>query len=146
MFTYKLLSACISHGLSRGSSIRLLSSSSNTMDKKRTEHIILTAEKSRDPLVLDAKIVSIKKLSPTVKGYTLQIINGNVTNNSFKAGQWVDFFIPDSEVDMIGGFSMCGPPSRLERDSFLDLAVKFSKWPPGIISLKTINKDINISS
>lgn len=36
----------------RGSSIRLLSSSSNTMDKKRTEHIILTAEKSRDPLVL----------------------------------------------------------------------------------------------
>ena len=36
----------------RGSSIRILSSSSNTMDKKRTEHIILTAEKSRDPLVL----------------------------------------------------------------------------------------------
>ena len=47
---------------------------------------------------------------------------------------------------MIGGFSMCGPPSRLERESLLDLAVKFSKWPPGIISLKTINKDINISS
>lgn len=39
-------------------------------------------------IILDAKIVSIKKLSPTVKGYTLQIINGNVTNNSFKAGQW----------------------------------------------------------
>ena len=42
----------------------------------------------------------------------------------------MDFFIPDSEVDMIGGFSMCGPPSRLERDSLLDLAVKFSTWPP----------------
>ena len=31
---------------------------------------------------------------------------------------------------MIGGFSMCGPPFRLERESLLDLAVKFSNWPP----------------
>ena len=31
---------------------------------------------------------------------------------------------------MVGGFSMWGPPSTLENDSMLDLAVKYSNWPP----------------
>ena len=31
---------------------------------------------------------------------------------------------------MVGGFSMCTPPSRLEKQSILDLAVKYSEWPP----------------
>ena len=48
--------------------------------------------------------------------------------STFKAGQWVDFFIPN--VEMIGGFSMCSPPSDLEDEKSLSLAVKYSEWPP----------------
>ena len=42
--------------------------------------------------ILDAKIVEITNLSPTVKGYKLAVKDGNDT--TFMAGQWVDFFIP----------------------------------------------------
>ena len=48
--------------------------------------------------------------------------------STFKAGQWVDFFIPN--VEMIGGFSMCSAPSDLENEKSLCLAVKYSEWPP----------------
>ena len=66
-------------------------------------------------------------MSPTVKGFTLQI---DQENSKFKAGQWIDLFIPG--VEMVGGFSMCGPPSRLEQENILDLAVKSSNWPPAL--------------
>ena len=42
--------------------------------------------------ILDAKIIEITNLSPTVKGYKLAVKDGN--DITFKAGQWVDFFIP----------------------------------------------------
>ena len=29
-----------------------------------------------------------------------------------------------------GGFSMCSSPSRMEKENILDLAVKYSDWPP----------------
>ena len=38
--------------------------------------------------LLDAKIVSINDLSPTVKGYTLKVTDGYGACHSFKAGQW----------------------------------------------------------
>jgi hypothetical protein len=46
----------------------------------------------------------------------------------FRAGQWVDFFIPGMEK--VGGFSMWSSPSKLEEELKLDLAIKFSTWPP----------------
>ena len=46
----------------------------------------------------------------------------------FRAGQWVDFFIPG--VEKVGGFSMWSPPSKLENESKLELAIKASTWPP----------------
>ena len=33
-------------------------------------------------------------------------------------------------METVGGFSMCCPPSTLERNSMLELAVKQSEWPP----------------
>ena len=80
------------------------------MDGKRPEHLQLTATQMRDPSVLgrfdllktlcnshdilpssiyclDAKIVEITNLSPTVKGFKLSVKDGN--DNTFKAGQWV---------------------------------------------------------
>lgn len=47
---------------------------------------------------------------------------------SFKAGQWVDFFIPG--VEKVGGFSMCSSPALLQREGVLELAVKYAKHPP----------------
>jgi hypothetical protein len=46
----------------------------------------------------------------------------------FRAGQWVDFFIPG--LAKVGGFSMWSPPVKLEEDSELELAIKRSTWPP----------------
>ena len=95
--------------------------------QNRAEHLVLTALQSRDPDILSAQIVDIQQLSPTVKGYTLKV-SKNETDPTYRAGQWLDLFIPN--VDMVGGFSMWGSPSRLEKEHVLDLAVKFSEWPP----------------
>lgn len=43
---------------------------------------------------------------------------------TFRAGQWVDFIIPDT--DMVGGYSICSAPGC----SPLELAVKYSTHPP----------------
>lgn len=47
---------------------------------------------------------------------------------SFKAGQWVDMFIPG--VETVGGFSMCSSPGLLQREGVIELAVKYTKHPP----------------
>ena len=47
---------------------------------------------------------------------------------SFKAGQWVDFFIPG--VNHVRGFSMCSEPAKFEKRGQMDLSIKFSTWPP----------------
>ena len=92
----------------------------------RAEHLVLTALQSRDPDILSAQIVEIQHLSPTVKSFTLKVPTKKLS--SYRPGQWIDLFIPS--VDMVGGFSMYGPPSRLEKEQILDLAVKYSEWPP----------------
>ena len=73
---------------------------------------------------IDAKITGISNLSSTVKGYKLEVPKPS----TFKAGQWIDLFIPG--VEMVGGFSMCSSPSELEKSNALSLAVKYSEWPP----------------
>ena len=93
----------------------------------RPEHLQLTAAQKREPDVFDAEISCIEQLSPTIKGFTLQLIT-QTDNSSFKAGQWVDFFIPG--VDKVGGYSMCSKPSNFEKEGTLDLAVKYSTWAP----------------
>ena len=57
----------------------------------------------QDPGAVAAKVVSITNLSPTVKGLTLKVAEGEA-KPSFKAGQWLDFFIPGEAT--VGGFSM----------------------------------------
>lgn len=47
---------------------------------------------------------------------------------SFKAGQWVDMFIPG--VETVGGFSMCSSPGLLQREGVIELAIKYTKHPP----------------
>jgi len=98
-------------------------------DDVRKEHVDLTANQTRDGSTISASIQEIKQLSPTIKGFTLKKSPGS-GNPMFKAGQWVDFFIPG--LDKIGGFSMCSAPDQLAKENTLDLAIKFSTWPPAL--------------
>ena len=95
---------------------------------KRPEHVELTSEQKRQNDMYDANIVRIQNLSPTIKGFTLQIKSTSNEMPTFMAGQWVDFFIPG--LDKIGGYSMCSEPSLFEKEGELELAVKFSSWAP----------------
>jgi len=101
MLSQKLLSSLFRHQ-SKKTKNHFTINIAQLMDGKRPEHLQLTAAQMRDPSVLDAKIIEITNLSPTVKGYKLAVKDGNDT--TFKAGQWVDFFIPTVGI-VLGFFS-----------------------------------------
>lgn len=106
--------------------IRTISNSTTCRKmEERVDHLDLTKLHFRDPLITEAEVVSIKQLSPDIKGLTLKV---EKNDSGFKAGQWMDFFMPG--VDTVGGFSMCSAPELLTRCNLVDLAVKFSTWPP----------------
>ncbi|XP_072029812.1 oxidoreductase NAD-binding domain-containing protein 1-like isoform X2 [Amphiura filiformis] len=90
-----------------------------------SEHLERTAHNFRQPGVSEAVVTSIQDVSPSVKQLTLQVNNPHF---SFKAGQWVDFFIPGIEV--FTGFSMCSAPHKLKQHGILELAVQVTDYPP----------------
>jgi len=95
------------------------------MQKKgHEEH---TINSSRLPGVLDASISQIRSVSPTIKTLTLSIDKKTI-HQTFKAGQWVDFFIPG--IEQVGGFSMWNGPDSFAKSGELELAVKRSSWAP----------------
>ncbi|CAL1263200.1 unnamed protein product [Larinioides sclopetarius] len=47
---------------------------------------------------------------------------------SFKAGQWVDFYVPG--IQEVTGYSMTSPPNEAKEKGILELAVKYGKFPP----------------
>lgn len=104
--------------------------SDKNVDLPKGEHLQRTKEQFRQDKFLGATISDIQILSPTVKGLTLDVVDGPSDSKelTFKAGQWVDFIIPG--IEKVGGYSMCSPPIKLENESKLDLAVKSSTWPP----------------
>ncbi|XP_066972681.1 oxidoreductase NAD-binding domain-containing protein 1-like isoform X2 [Macrobrachium rosenbergii] len=89
------------------------------------KHLQFTAKHSRLPVIAKAVVTDVRLESPSVRGVTLQIDNPQF---NFKAGQWVDMFIPGMET--VGGFSMYSAPSQLIETGTIDLGIKFSKWPP----------------
>ncbi|XP_060579511.1 oxidoreductase NAD-binding domain-containing protein 1-like [Ruditapes philippinarum] len=97
----------------------------NINRQMNSDHIDRTADSARSEVVSLATVVGMREESKTVKSLTLKVEDKQF---SFKAGQWVDMFIPG--VETIGGFSMCSSPLRLTEDQCLDLAVKYSEHPP----------------
>ncbi|KAM5157972.1 oxidoreductase NAD-binding domain-containing protein 1 [Mantella aurantiaca] len=103
-----------------------LNSNRRTMTSQRkTDHLERTANKFRQEVISPAKVCGITSESDTVKRVRLSIENSEFT---FKAGQWVDFFIPG--VPKVGGFSICSSPGLLEKEGVLELAVKYNLHPP----------------
>ncbi|XP_030300387.1 oxidoreductase NAD-binding domain-containing protein 1 isoform X2 [Calypte anna] len=93
--------------------------------KMKTDHLERTANNFRQEVISQAKVCGITNESETVKRLRLAVANKDFT---FKAGQWVDFFIPGLSV--VGGFSICSSPGLLEREGILELAVKHTDHPP----------------
>ncbi|XP_027531143.1 oxidoreductase NAD-binding domain-containing protein 1 isoform X2 [Neopelma chrysocephalum] len=93
--------------------------------KRKMDHLERTANNFRQEVITQAKVCGITNESETVKRLRLAIANKDFT---FKAGQWVDFFIPG--ISVVGGFSICSSPGLLEREGILELAVKHTVHPP----------------
>ncbi|XP_027494946.1 oxidoreductase NAD-binding domain-containing protein 1 isoform X2 [Corapipo altera] len=93
--------------------------------ERKMDHLERTANNFRQEVITQAKVCGITNESETVKRLRLAIANKDFT---FKAGQWVDFFIPG--VSVVGGFSICSSPGLLEREGILELAVKHTVHPP----------------
>lgn len=88
----------------------------------RPDHLTRTATEPRQEVVTAARIVAVREVTPSVRELILDVADKKFT---FRAGNWVDFIIP--EVDKVGGYSMCSTPAELPT---LRLAVKRSTHPP----------------
>ncbi|CAL8095193.1 unnamed protein product [Orchesella dallaii] len=98
-------------------------------DDPKTDHLTRTSDNTRDPGVHPVIVHEVNSLSPTVKEVILKSEH-RPPKFSFKAGQWVDVFIPNLET--VGGFSMSSAPAELIEFSILRLAVKYSTHPPAL--------------
>ncbi|XP_078124057.1 oxidoreductase NAD-binding domain-containing protein 1 [Sander vitreus] len=96
----------------------------NMFSKSQMDHLERTASNYRQNALYPAQVCGIINESETVKRLRLAVH----PDFSFKAGQWVDFFIPN--VEKVGGFSMCSSPGLLQREGVVELAVKYAKHPP----------------
>ncbi|XP_063585195.1 oxidoreductase NAD-binding domain-containing protein 1-like [Penaeus indicus] len=99
--------------------------STETEKASAGKHLKFTATSSRQPVIATAVVTEVRLESPAVRGITLQVDNPDF---SFKAGQWIDMFIPG--IEAVGGFSMYSSPNQLAEKGTLELGIKFSKWPP----------------
>jgi len=104
-----------------------MSANSNGSGPISSTHLERTENLTRHKIVADATVTEISQLSETVKGLCLKVEDDRFT---FKAGQWVDFFIPG--VPTVGGFSICSSPRELEDKSTIELAVKYADHPPAM--------------
>ncbi|XP_037380655.1 oxidoreductase NAD-binding domain-containing protein 1 [Talpa occidentalis] len=95
--------------------------------KRKTDHLERTANVVRQEVVAAAKVCGVAHESPSVKRLRLLIADKGF---SFKAGQWIDFFIPG--VSVVGGFSICSSPRLLEQERMIELAVKYTNHPPSL--------------
>uniref|UniRef100_A0AAZ3Q5S1 Oxidoreductase NAD-binding domain containing 1 n=1 Tax=Oncorhynchus tshawytscha TaxID=74940 RepID=A0AAZ3Q5S1_ONCTS len=75
--------------------------------RRQMDHLERTASNYRQDRVYPARVCSIMDESETVKRLRLAVH----PDFTFRAGQWVDFFIPGMEK--VGGFSVCSSPGLL---------------------------------
>lgn len=94
------------------------------LSKRQMDHLEKTAKDFRQNAVYPAEVCGIIEESETVKRLRLSVH----PDFNFKAGQWVDFFIPG--VEKVGGFSMCSCPGLLQTEGVVELAVKKAQHPP----------------
>ncbi|KAM5279697.1 oxidoreductase NAD-binding domain-containing protein 1 [Ctenodactylus gundi] len=109
------------------STVRSLNLTRVMKSKRKADHLARTASVSRREVVATAKVCGAANESPSVKSLRLLVDDKEF---SFKAGQWVDFFIPG--VSVVGGFSICSSPRLLQQERIIELAVKYTNHPPAL--------------
>ncbi|KAF6100481.1 oxidoreductase NAD binding domain containing 1 [Phyllostomus discolor] len=109
------------------SALRHLTLTSIMKSRRKTDHLERTANVLRHEVVSAAKVCGAAPESPSVKRLRLLVAD---TDFTFKAGQWIDFFIPG--VSVVGGFSICSSPRLLEQERIIELAVKHTNHPPAL--------------
>ncbi|XP_029588364.1 oxidoreductase NAD-binding domain-containing protein 1 isoform X1 [Salmo trutta] len=92
--------------------------------RRQMDHLERTASNYRQDGVYPAQVCGIMDESETVKRLRLAVH----PDFTFRAGQWVDFFIPGMEK--VGGFSVCSSPGLLQKEGVIELAVKYTQHPP----------------
>uniref|UniRef100_A0A4W5QET8 Oxidoreductase NAD-binding domain containing 1 n=1 Tax=Hucho hucho TaxID=62062 RepID=A0A4W5QET8_9TELE len=92
--------------------------------RRQMDHLERTASIYRQDRVYPARVCGIMDESETVKRLRLAVH----PDFTFRAGQWVDVFIPGMEK--VGGFSVCSSPGLLQREGVIELAVKYTQHPP----------------
>lgn len=107
--------------------LRHLTLTSIMKSRRKTDHLERTANALRQEVVTAAKVCGTANESPSVKRLRLLVADPDF---SFKAGQWIDFFIPG--VSVVGGFSICSSPRLLEQERVIELAVKYTNHPPAV--------------
>ncbi|KAM6958924.1 oxidoreductase NAD-binding domain-containing protein 1 [Aplochiton taeniatus] len=88
------------------------------------DHLERTASNFRQTALFPARVCGISNESETVKRLRLAVH----PDFTFRAGQWVDFFIPG--IEKVGGFSICSSPGLLQREGVIELAIKYTNHPP----------------
>lgn len=119
---------------------RHLTLTSIRKSRRKADHLERTASVLRREVMATAKVCDIAQESPSVKSLRLLVADKDF---SFKAGQWVDFFIPG--VSVVGGFSICSSPQLLERERIIELAVKYTDHPPAIWVHKKCTLDAEVA-
>uniref|UniRef100_A0A2D4F4T0 Oxidoreductase NAD-binding domain-containing protein 1 n=1 Tax=Micrurus corallinus TaxID=54390 RepID=A0A2D4F4T0_MICCO len=123
--TSRILPCCSSYLCLRLTAIRYCTINGKMKSRRKSDHLERTAKDFRHEIISKAKVCGISNESETVKRLRLAVTDKEFT---FKAGQWVDFFIPG--VPVVGGFSICSSPGMLEEEGILELAVKHTTHPP----------------
>ncbi|XP_004409149.1 PREDICTED: oxidoreductase NAD-binding domain-containing protein 1 [Odobenus rosmarus divergens] len=122
------------------SALRHLTLASIMKSKRKTDHLERTANVVRREMVSAAKVCGAADESPSVKRLHLRVADKDF---SFKAGQWIDFFIPGKK--MVGGFSICSSPRLLEQERMIELAVKYANHPPALWIKKQCTLDSEVA-
>lgn len=91
---------------------------------QRGDHVTITATQQRQQVISKATVMDVHIVSPSVRHLRLKV---HSVDFAFKPGQWVDFFLPNS--DTLSGYSICSTPAQLKAEGTIELAVKISDHP-----------------
>lgn len=95
-----------------------------TRATSRAEFREMTATVFRQEKTYSAIVQDVFNASSTIKILRLHVKEPGF---SFKAGQWIDFSVPD--IPEVTGYSMTSAPTEAKKNGILELAVKYGKFP-----------------
>ncbi|XP_063159922.1 oxidoreductase NAD-binding domain-containing protein 1 isoform X2 [Candoia aspera] len=135
----RILPFCSSYLCLRQAAVRYCTINGTMKSRRMSDHLERTANDFRHEIISKAEVCGISNESEMVKRLCLAVTDKEFT---FKAGQWVDFFIPG--VPVVGGFSICSSPAMLEEEGTLELAVKHTAHPPAhwVHTQCTLNSEV----